>query len=155
MAARWLLCGLCLIPGWLLAACTAISSASIYPGDETVEAATAAAPDNAGLIPRFDRYLPFFRQEGESSALSGLVQQGDNWRMASVPYPDDADPGNSDYALTTDRLLVWRSVDGAGPGKSLLLRQDGEVVTLRIDNEPVQDHTDRPMQSSASPHLAN
>jgi hypothetical protein len=34
-------------------------------------------------------------------------------------------------------LLAWDV-----PGESLLLLQEGEVVTLRIDNEPVHDYTD-------------
>jgi hypothetical protein len=106
-----LVAGILVVLG-LVTACMPAASVTF----EAAEQETDPDPKNTGYAPRFDRYLPFFRQEGGASNLVGLLQQRDSWQLAAVPYPVNTFPTDSDYAPATDRLLVWRSLDGAGPG---------------------------------------
>lgn len=72
--------------------------------------------ETSGSGPRFDRYLSLAQREDGSGQLFGLVRQGDGWQVESVHYPVDSYSTNSDYAPASDRLLVWHSLKGVGPG---------------------------------------
>ncbi|WP_420645644.1 hypothetical protein [Candidatus Leptofilum sp.] len=126
------------------------------PSPTVTPLSATAVPDT---LARFDRFLPFAEQEGASPILTGLVRQGDGWRLERIPYSPGlyveelgyalgTDPVDSDYAVATDRLIAWQFTGGGGPGNLAM----GQLFIVNVATEEVEIVADNVVSAGWAPN---